>query len=109
VQAKRTIWGVEVQLLSLLNSALDGGEWSGLLSGPFKTGERPVGNQWKGIWVSSKAGLDVLENRKIYCNHWDSNYDFLGGQPRSPVTIPSSGSNTNCCNMRRKIIDWQSV
>jgi hypothetical protein len=44
VQAKRTCWGLEIQLLSLLNSALDGSEWSGLLSGPFKTGERPVGN-----------------------------------------------------------------
>jgi hypothetical protein len=76
VQAKRTCWGVDVQLLSLLNSALDGSEWSGLLSGPFKTGERPLSNQRKRIWMGSKAGLDVLENRKIYCPDWDSNYDF---------------------------------
>lgn len=59
--------------------------------------------------MGPKAGLDVLENTKIYYPRWDSNYDFLGGQPRSPVTIHSSGSNTNCCNMRHTIIDLQSV
>jgi hypothetical protein len=91
------------------STALDGGEWSGLLSGPFKSGERPFSHHWRGIWMSPIAGLDVLEKRKIYCPRWDSNYDFLSHQRRSPVTIPPSGSDTNCCNILHKIIDWQSA
>jgi hypothetical protein len=41
-------------------SALDGGDWSVSCLGCFTTG-----TQWIGGWVDLRAGLDIVEKRKI--------------------------------------------
>jgi hypothetical protein len=54
--------GMEVQLNSLLTSALYEGEWSA--SAP---GEKAPGTHWRGGWVSPGAGVDAEAKRKICC------------------------------------------
>jgi hypothetical protein len=52
-----------------LASALAGGEWSALLSGPFTLGEGVPGTNWVGGCVRPRAGLDDVEH-KILDSTW---------------------------------------
>jgi hypothetical protein len=64
-----------------LTSALDGGEWSASHPGRFTSWERAPGTHWTGGWVGPRAGLDIVEKRKISCHYRESN---PGRQPCSP-------------------------
>jgi hypothetical protein len=59
------IWGSGGIDLLLLTSALDGGEWSTSGPGRFTPGERSPGTNWIGGWMGPRAGLDVVQERKI--------------------------------------------
>jgi hypothetical protein len=61
----KTSMGVEVQLLSFLNSALVEGEWSGSLSGSFTVKAKVVEIHRVGVLMGWKAKLDALEKRLI--------------------------------------------
>jgi hypothetical protein len=50
---------------TFLTSALDGGEWSDSCLGRFIPKERATGTHYIGDWVSRRAGLDVMEKRKV--------------------------------------------
>jgi hypothetical protein len=56
---------VEVQLLSFLTSALDGGEWLDSSPGHFNPGERFHGTHCIGGWVDPTAGVEAVDKRKI--------------------------------------------
>jgi hypothetical protein len=66
LHAMKTYEEVE-QLHAFLTSALAGSEWSASDSGRFTSGERAQGTQWVGRSVGSRAGLDALEQRKLFC------------------------------------------
>jgi len=53
-------WWMEVQLHTLLTSALDGDEWPALWSSI-----RAPGTHWTGCWMDLLASLDVVMKRKI--------------------------------------------
>jgi hypothetical protein len=57
--------GVDVWAHVFLSSALVGGEWSTSRPGRFTPGERPLCTHWVRVWVDPRAGLDVVEQRKI--------------------------------------------
>jgi hypothetical protein len=61
----KTCGEVEVQLHALLNSALDGGEWSSSRLGRFTLGKRASGTHCIGGCVDPGVGLDAVTNRKI--------------------------------------------
>jgi hypothetical protein len=44
---------------------LDGGEWSASYPSHFTHGERVPDTHWIGGWVGPRAGLDIVEKRKI--------------------------------------------
>jgi hypothetical protein len=46
-------------------SAVEGGERSASRPGRFTPGERDPSTYWIGGWVGYRAGLDVVEKRKI--------------------------------------------
>jgi hypothetical protein len=46
-------------------STLDGGDWSASNLGRFTPGGRAPGTNLIGGWVTSRAGLDAVEYRKI--------------------------------------------
>jgi hypothetical protein len=48
-----------------LTLELDGGEWSALRTGHFTFMERAPGSHWIGGWVDHRAGLNIMEKRKI--------------------------------------------
>jgi len=48
-----------------LTSTLDGVEWSALRPCRFIPRERSPGSHWIGGWVSPRAGLDAVVQRKI--------------------------------------------
>jgi hypothetical protein len=50
----------------ILTFALYESEWSASLPGRIIPWERSSDTQWTGGWMSPRAGLDVLENRKIF-------------------------------------------
>jgi hypothetical protein len=56
-----------------LTSALDGGEWSVSRRGRFTSRERVPGTHWRGGWMGPRAGLYVVEKRKISCTRRESN------------------------------------
>jgi hypothetical protein len=59
---------------SFLTSTLDGGEWSASRPGRFTPERKAAGTHCIGAWVGPRAGLDVVEKRKIlHC--WESNPD----------------------------------
>jgi hypothetical protein len=51
--------GVEVQVHSALNLALDGDEWSHFLSLPPYRGDKANGIHWTGGWLYPRASLDI--------------------------------------------------
>jgi len=56
---------VEVQLYTFLTSALDGGEWLASHHSYFTPSGRELPHtHWIGDWVSPKAGLDAVAERK---------------------------------------------
>jgi len=57
--SEKTYWGMEVQLHSFLNSALDGGEWSASCPGVRVRGTHSVAG-----WVGSRTGLDAVAKRE---------------------------------------------
>jgi hypothetical protein len=58
----------------LINSALDGGEWSASRSGPFTPRERAPGTHWIEGWVDLRAGLHTVTRRK---------YPFIKTHPKT--------------------------
>jgi len=52
--------------------ALDGGEWLTSCPGCFTCGKYP-GTYCVGDWVSPRARLDILEERKLSFPYWDVN------------------------------------
>jgi hypothetical protein len=53
--------GVDVQIHTLLTSALAGGEWSSSRPGSFIPWKRAPGTHWIEGWVDTRAGLDDVE------------------------------------------------
>jgi hypothetical protein len=90
--ALKAYWGSGVQLHALLNSALDGGEWSASRHSRFIPREGAPGTHWIGGWVGPRAGLDAVVKRKIpsLCRNT---------KPRSsspkPIAIPLSFSTSH--------------
>jgi hypothetical protein len=66
-------WGNGGTAPYILNSALDGGEWSDSRPGRFTPRERAPGTQLIGGWVDPRAGLDAVMKRKIPSPCQDSN------------------------------------
>jgi hypothetical protein len=46
---------------TILNSALDKGEWSATRPGLFTPGETALGSHYIAGWVDPKSGLDAME------------------------------------------------
>jgi hypothetical protein len=67
---------VEVRIHELVTWALDGYKWSGSHSGPFKPQEKYHDINWIVNWAELKAGLDVVQKRKICYPYRESNPDF---------------------------------
>jgi hypothetical protein len=78
-----------------LTSALDGGEWSHLCCCYVFPGEGAYSTHWVGGWMSSRAGMDAVEKRKIFryslfipeilhCSGYALPHNFLD---LDPVTI----------------------
>jgi hypothetical protein len=61
----RRIGGVGVYLHAFLTSALDGGEWLASRPGRFTRSVKASSVHWIRGWVGPRAGLDVVEERKI--------------------------------------------
>jgi hypothetical protein len=66
--------GVEVQLLSLLTLALDGGVWKTANTTAFLPGKEHPLYSWIGGCVGPRTGLGVLEKRKICGFYRESNH-----------------------------------
>jgi hypothetical protein len=49
--------------LSLLTSALDGGEWLASRLSRFTPADRAAGTRWTADWVGRRAGLDNMLRR----------------------------------------------
>jgi hypothetical protein len=49
-----------------LTPTLDGGEWSASRLYRFTPEERAPGTHWIESWLGPRAGLDVVEKRKIF-------------------------------------------
>jgi hypothetical protein len=71
VKKDEDISGVRVQLRSLLILALDG--VSGQLhdQATLSPGKRVPGTHCIGGWLGPRAGLHILEKRKISYHYWD--------------------------------------
>jgi hypothetical protein len=61
----KTYQEMEVQLHTLIATALDGGEWSASGLSHFISGERSSGAYCLGGWVGYEAGLDAVEKIEI--------------------------------------------
>jgi hypothetical protein len=70
----------------ILNIGIDGSEWSASRSGHFTPGERSPGARWIGGYVGRRAGLKLVEKRKIPSLCRESNPDRPS---RSLVTTPT--------------------
>jgi hypothetical protein len=77
----KTYWGVGVYLHALLNSALDGGEWSASSPGRFAPSDTAPCTHRIGGWVGPSAVLDRVVKRKIPSPRRESN-------PRTPIVQP---------------------
>jgi hypothetical protein len=71
----KTYWGSGGIAPRILDSALDGGEWSASRPGRFTPMGRAPGTHWIGGWVGPRAGLDAVVKRKIPSPCQDSNPD----------------------------------
>jgi hypothetical protein len=60
-----------------------GGEWSALCLGCFTPWERDQSTHYTEAWVGPKAGLDIVQKRKIPWPYWESNPDSFIFQPTS--------------------------
>jgi len=69
----KTYGGMDVELHSLLTSALDGGEWSASRPGRFTPKERASGTHWIRGWVGPRAGLGTMVRRNIPSPYRDTN------------------------------------
>jgi len=79
----RHVEGAEEQLLSTLISALNGDEWLPSRPGRFTHSKESRYPMYRRL-VGFRAGLGVLENRKISCSYGDSN---PGPSDRSLVDV----------------------
>jgi hypothetical protein len=50
-----------------LTSALEGGEWPASRPCRFTLGASAPGINWIGGWVGPRAGLNVIDVRKVHC------------------------------------------
>jgi len=82
----RDAGGMEVSLHAFLTSALDGGECSASLLGPYTPRVRAPGTHWVGGWMSPRAGLDAMGRRQIPISCPESNF---GSPARGLATILS--------------------
>jgi hypothetical protein len=78
---RRHILGVEIQLHTYLNLAVDGDEWSASRPDRFTPKERAPGIHWIGGWVGPRAVLYTVLKRKIPSSHRESNPDHPIVQP----------------------------
>jgi hypothetical protein len=67
--------------ISILTSALDGGERLASLPGRFTHRERAPGTHWIGGWMGPRADLDPVVKKKILSPRRKSN-------PRTPIVQP---------------------
>jgi len=65
---ERRLGVAEVQQHFFLTMALDIGQWSTSWTGCFTIREIIANTLWRGSWVVPRAGLDILEIRKISCS-----------------------------------------
>jgi hypothetical protein len=66
---------------TILNLALDGGEWSVSHPCRFTPGETASGTDCIGGWVGPRAGMGFMENIEISCTYRESSPEFLVVQP----------------------------
>jgi hypothetical protein len=64
---RNDVWSGGDTTPHILISALDGGEWSASWSGHFASADRALVTHWTGSWLGRRAGLDVVEARKVSC------------------------------------------
>jgi hypothetical protein len=65
-------WGSGGIAPLFLTSAPDGDEWSAPLHCRFFSWETAPCIHWIGGWAGLRAGLDLMEKRKIACPYWES-------------------------------------
>jgi hypothetical protein len=58
---------------TILDSALDGGEWSASRPCRFTLKETALDAHWIGGWVGPRAGVDIIEKGKILSSVGESN------------------------------------
>jgi hypothetical protein len=92
-------WGSGGTGAPFWTSALVGGELSASSSAALPPEKRVLCNSWIGDWVSSRAGLDAVEQRKISCLCCDSNSFRPARNPslyRLSYRSSSIGSGMEC-------------
>jgi hypothetical protein len=67
---------VNVLTPSSLPSTRDGGEWSASCPHRFISEERAHGTHRIGVWLGTRASLNVVEREKITCLCRESNRDY---------------------------------
>jgi len=61
-----------IQAILIFHLDIDEGNWLALRSARFFPYKKSLGKHWIWSWVGPTASLDSLENKQIYCLHWDS-------------------------------------
>ena len=92
-----------VQLHSFITSALDGGEWSTSSPGRFTPGERNLCTLNRSL-SGPRAGLDVLEKRKISCT-------LPGFEPRNIQSFAVVVMKVGCvyCEVGNEMLSFRSI
>jgi hypothetical protein len=93
---------------TILNLALDGGELSALRFSRFTSGEPALGIHCIGGWVGPRAGLSIMEKRKISCTCQKSNPRFLGRTAHSLVTAPTEISRLSTYT-KLVTVNWMAL
>jgi hypothetical protein len=73
----KVYWRIEVKSHAFLTTALEGGEWSLLLSGCFTSIEKSLGVHWIGGWVDPRASPGLAAKRNV--PHHSQDLNFIAG------------------------------